>query len=336
MENTPVPVVSVVIPNYNHAPYLRQRIDSVLQQTVQDMEVILLDDYSTDGSRAIIESYRAEPRVAIHYNSANSGSVFKQWNKGMALARGEYVWIAESDDHADPALLETLIGKLRQHPSAGLAFCQSHRVDGDTAALDLPFWYGEESPRWERDFFTRGSEEICRYMIFRNTVPNASAVVFRRDLASKAGPADESFRLSADWLFWVRLLEHSDLVYSATPLNYYRFHANTARSRYSRDGTMVEEALRIAGAILRTHAVPAQVALSARTSLIAWFIETMVEPAAPLPADQRRRLKRYACEVDPRAIWKLRARRSGLGWFWLGVRRRLTGFGRSVQRRIQT
>src|SRR5438034_11203510 len=86
--------VSVIIPNYNHARYLRKRIESVLTQTYQDFEVILLDDCSTDESRSIIGEYRIDPRVRIELNEQNSGNTFKQWNKGVGLARGTYVWIA--------------------------------------------------------------------------------------------------------------------------------------------------------------------------------------------------------------------------------------------------
>ena len=74
-----MPTVSVIVPNYCHAPYLEQRIESILQQTFQDFELILLDDCSTDGSREILERYRNHPKVSgIFYNERNSGSPFKQ------------------------------------------------------------------------------------------------------------------------------------------------------------------------------------------------------------------------------------------------------------------
>src|ERR1700722_2974587 len=104
-----MPKVSVIIPNYNHAPYLRQRIDTVLGQTLQDFELILMDDCSTDDSRSIIAEYANDPRIRIELNKKNSGGTFKQWKKGIALAQGEYVWIAESDDYSDRRFLEKLI-----------------------------------------------------------------------------------------------------------------------------------------------------------------------------------------------------------------------------------
>ena len=104
--------VSVIIPNYCYAAYLEQRIDSVLSQTYQDFEVIILDDNSPDDglSRMAFEKYRENPHVShIVYNDENSGSTFKQWDKGISLAEGEYIWIAESDDYCSPLLLESLM-----------------------------------------------------------------------------------------------------------------------------------------------------------------------------------------------------------------------------------
>lgn len=81
------PLVSVIVPNYNHARFLEERMESVLGQTYQNIEVIILDDCSTDNSREVIEKYRNNPKVAkIVYNDANSGSPFRQWKKGMELA----------------------------------------------------------------------------------------------------------------------------------------------------------------------------------------------------------------------------------------------------------
>src|SRR5690606_24447409 len=110
-----MPTVSVIIPNYNHAKYLRRRIDSVLAQTFQDFEIILLDDCSTDKSRDIIETYKGNAKVShIVYNEENSGSPFKQWEKGIGLAKGKYIWIAESDDWCERNLLESLLPPLEE------------------------------------------------------------------------------------------------------------------------------------------------------------------------------------------------------------------------------
>src|SRR6516225_7688773 len=103
-----MPSVSVIVPNYNHARYLRRRVDSIVDQTYQDFELILLDDCSTDGSREVLQSYADDPRVRIEFNDENTGTPFKQWNRGVRMARGRYIWIAESDDYAGPRFLERM------------------------------------------------------------------------------------------------------------------------------------------------------------------------------------------------------------------------------------
>ena len=108
------PKVSVIVPNYNHASYLKQRIDSILNQTFQDFEVIILDDCSTDNSLEVLSHYKNHNKVShCVFNDTNSGSTFKQWDKGIQLAKGEWIWIAESDDWAEPEFLETINTHLR-------------------------------------------------------------------------------------------------------------------------------------------------------------------------------------------------------------------------------
>src|SRR5579872_4420041 len=124
------PKVSVIIPNYNHAKFLVQRIESVLNQTFTDFEIILMDDKSTDNSLEIIERYRHYPKLSkIILNETNSGSTFKQWNKGIREAKGEYIWIAESDDYADEKFLENLVSIIESNGNVGMAYCQSFDVD---------------------------------------------------------------------------------------------------------------------------------------------------------------------------------------------------------------
>src|SRR5476649_534842 len=117
-------MVSVIVPNYNHARFLKERIDSVLNQTYRDFEVIILDDCSTDDSRSVIEEYRSNPKISnIILNEKNSGGTFNQWDKGIATAQGEYIWIAESDDYADVDFLNTLMAIIEQKPEIGLIYC---------------------------------------------------------------------------------------------------------------------------------------------------------------------------------------------------------------------
>lgn len=227
--------VSVVVPNYNHQRFLRRRIESILEQTYQDFELILLDDASTDDSVRILEKYRDDPRITIVVNEANSGSPFPQWNRGVQLACCEYVWIAEADDDAEPELLESLVRELDSDPAVVLAYCQSWIIDEQGNRLcNARSWTDRfDKVRWTRNFHNKGSEEARRYLVLGNTIPNASAVVFRRSAFIAAGGAPTSMRLCGDLMMWVALALRGDIAFVSKPLNCFRQHSGTVRASTS-------------------------------------------------------------------------------------------------------
>lgn len=229
------PRVSVVVPNYNHERYLARRIKSILSQTFQDFELILLDDASTDGSVRILEHYAGDPRVRLVLSDTNSGSPFAQWNRGVELACGELVWIAEADDDAEPELLRVLVDAIDAGPATVLAYCQSWVIDesGRRIATKISWTDGLDYERWKRDYRNDGRHEASRYLPFQNSIPNASAVVFRRARYVQAGGAPTDMRLCGDWMTWARLAIQGDVAYVSQPLNLFREHANTVRSKTS-------------------------------------------------------------------------------------------------------
>jgi glycosyltransferase involved in cell wall biosynthesis len=247
-----MPKASVIVPNYNHARFLRQRIESVLGQTYQDFELILLDDCSTDDSQSILSEYVDNPRVRIELNEKNSGSSFKQWNKGVRLARGEYVWIAESDDYADERLLERLVGVLDEEAALTFAYCRSWEVfeDGRQNSFLDSYLSFLDADRWTADFRADGREECQDYFVVTNPVPNASAVVFRKAIYDRVGGADENLRLCGDWKLWAAMALEGRIAYLAEPLNYHRSHGETVRSKSSLTGLNTAEALEVIRGIL--------------------------------------------------------------------------------------
>lgn len=226
------PLVSVIVPNYNHARYLDRRVRSVLEQTLRDCEVLILDDASTDGSLRVLERYRDEGRIRLFTNQTNSGSPFPQWNRGVGLARGTYVWIAESDDEAEPRMLETLVGTLEASPDVVLAYCQSWVIDDEGRRLHTAErWAADLSTsHWTTDRVTDGRDELAERLVIRCTIPNASGVVFRRDAYLAAGGAPEDMRLAGDWMTWARLLLQGRVAFVAEPLNGFRYHGATVRA----------------------------------------------------------------------------------------------------------
>jgi glycosyltransferase involved in cell wall biosynthesis len=219
-----MPKVSVIIPNYNHARFLPKRIESVLNQTFQDFEVIFLDDASSDDSLAVFEHYAEDQRICAFYNRDNSGNPFIQWKKGLLEAKGDYVWIAESDDFADQRFLEKLCPVLDANLAVGLVYCQSWLVDShDKPLYENRQWTDDlDSERWRHSFTNSGKDEVARFLIHKNTIPNASAVLFRKDIAFSAGAIDENLRYCGDWLCWIKILLCSDISYVAESLNYWR------------------------------------------------------------------------------------------------------------------
>lgn len=225
-----MPKVSVIVPNYNHAPFLTKRLESIFNQTYRNFEVILLDDFSTDTSRNILRKYKDHKKVSYtDFNQKNSGSPFKQWQKGIEKAQGEYIWIAESDDWADEKLLETFIPKLEE--GVDLVYCRSVKVNELGEKINDEFWPDSLHPtRWRSDFKNNGRNEIRNYLAYKTTIPNASSCVFRKKEGMFTNDILES-RFTGDWIFWINYLEKANLAFIGKPLNYHRFHTGATRSQ---------------------------------------------------------------------------------------------------------
>lgn len=224
-----VPLVSVIVPNYNHAPYLKQRLDSIFNQTFQDFEVIILDDCSTDNSKEIIEEYRNRPQIShIVYNETNSGSPFKQWAKGFELAQGEYIWIAESDDWAENNFLEEIVPLLDSNNSVALAFSASTIVYTNKKSFHTPY---------ANDTIIDGKVFIKNKMLLGNSISNASAVVFRKSSLYKISNQYLNFKNAGDYLFWILICQTGSVAFKAESLNNFRQHSTNTTSQSQINGT---------------------------------------------------------------------------------------------------
>jgi glycosyltransferase involved in cell wall biosynthesis len=220
------PLVSVIIPNYNHASHLKRRIDTVLNQTFTDFEVIILDDCSADGSREIIESYRTNSKIAhIILNEVNSGSPFLQWRKGIELANGEWVWIAESDDYADLNFLQVVLSSLGSIENLGLIYCDSAIVVENELKQDT---FGTiknknlTTNRWQMNHTNSGLLEIENYVLPYGSINNTSAVLFNKNILNRVNPFDIAFRFIGDKYAFIKVLSVSNVAYINKALNYFR------------------------------------------------------------------------------------------------------------------
>jgi glycosyltransferase involved in cell wall biosynthesis len=297
-----MPTVSVIVPNFNHARYLRQRIDTILAQTYQDFELILLDDCSTDESRAILSEYASDPRIRLDFNTVNSGSTFKQWNKGVRLARGKFVWIAESDDYSDPRFLETLVSRLETDDRIALAYCRSRYVAGERCLDAFPdSFLSQTTPgQWESDFCADGPEMCRKYFYRQNAIANASAVVFRRDAYLRVGAADETFQYCGDWKMWAALSLEGKICYFSRPLNYFRLHDASVRAALERTPVHVAESLRVTVWVLHRVSLPQEALDDIRKALARSWGPAVLSFRTPVAA--RWQIAMQARALDPKAF----------------------------------
>ncbi|RYY33154.1 MAG: glycosyltransferase family 2 protein [Sphingobacteriaceae bacterium] len=234
-----MPEVSVIIPNYNHAQYLVQRIDSVLTQTYTDIEIIILDDNSTDNSRDIIAGYKEHQNISkIIFNDTNSGSPFSQWEKGIAEAKGKWIWIAESDDYASPDFLETLLKLANENEYTGIAYSGSNWVDAKGEA-------GADLSVHKQSFYRAGIEEIRKFLSWQCTIQNVSSAIIRRDLAVEAIKGLAAYRACGDWIFYIRILQQAALAHTGQKLNYFRWYHNNISNTAKNNGAWLTEGIQV-------------------------------------------------------------------------------------------
>jgi glycosyltransferase involved in cell wall biosynthesis len=300
-----VPRLSIVLPNYNYARYLDERIQSLLAQTWCDFELLILDDASQDNSREVIERYTHDPRVRAHYYAQNSGSAYPRWNDGAAMATGEYLLFAGADDSCHPTMVEKLLAKLEAHPSVGLAWCHSLVIDeaGQQIGSTAQWARAMDDQRWLVDYTDSGRNECQYLLVSNNAIPNASAVLMRRRLFVEAGGFDTSLHQAADYLMWVKLLLVSDVAYVAEPLNYWRWHKASPTYKnmnHIADAPDIEEIYRVLLYLARRLDVPAARYQEACEGWAGRWMNRVVETGWRIPLWRHRRIYRLAREFDPR------------------------------------
>jgi glycosyltransferase involved in cell wall biosynthesis len=242
-------LVSIIIPNYNHGEYLSRRIDSVFNQTFNNFEVILLDDASTDNSHDILSEYIRHPKVShVIFNDRNSGSPFVQWQKGFDLAKGDYIWIAESDDWCEPTLLENLIEPLIEDPSIVLSYCQSLLVT-DKGEIK---WKTENRNLNET---IAGRDFVVSRMFGDTVLVNAGMTLFRREVLKKIGQEYLGMKSAGDWMFWVSVALTGNVHISGKYLNYCFRHSATVSLKAETSGSDIKEGNQIFKYVLE-HANP--------------------------------------------------------------------------------
>jgi len=230
-----IPKISVIVPNYNYAQYIRGRLDSIVNQSFPIYELIILDDASTDNSVATILDWLKETKMEARLvlNENNSGNVFLQWNKGISLATGDYVWIAEADDLSALDFLQTVMPSFDDNQVV-LSYCESQQINeaGRNVNDDYREYLNDIcDEKWSSSYVADGRQEICRSLAIKNSIPNVSGAVFRSDVLKEIlqNHIEEisRYRFAGDWLAYVYLLEKGKVSFSPCNANIHRRHTSS-------------------------------------------------------------------------------------------------------------
>jgi len=222
--------VAVIVASYNHAEFLAQRMQSIIDQSHQDLEVLVIDDFSTDNSRDVLDQFKSDPRIQFVYSDVNRGWVATS-NLGVELTSAEFVLFANCDDFCEPQLISSLLGSLELNPTAAMSFCQSDLVDQQNLLI------GTDRMHRSRKFkyLTKGdvlidSGTATELLIDSCIIPNLSAALFRRDALVEAGILSSQFRVVSDWDLFLKIAKSHDIAYVHSRLNSFRQHKTTIRS----------------------------------------------------------------------------------------------------------
>ena len=213
------PVVTVIMPSFNHRPYVQAAVDSVLNQTYPDVELVIVDNTSTDGTWEYVSSIR-DPRVSA-FSVRNDALIAASRNYGLAKARGEYVAFIDSDDAWRPEKLPERLPHLADAsvscvstnfaPTGDVAYCQNRLSFGAGGFRDYDY------------------EQIA----LANPVMTSSLVARKKDLVAAGGfDEDLDFRFIEDWEFWLRLSRQGRVRVLARPLLSYRVARKTGRGDF--------------------------------------------------------------------------------------------------------
>ena len=241
--------ISVVLPNYNYAPYLAERLGSIFDQEYPIYELIILDDKSTDDSVAVINELlsSANRSANVIVNTTNSGSVFKQWEKGARLATGDWVWIAEADDACTPEFLRDLAGEV--NPDTKVAFCDSVQIDSNGQELGRSYgFYFSDLPSnpMSSTFSMNGSDFVSATLAIKNVILNVSSVVFNRpallDVFDEYSAVIQSYKVAGDWFIYTTMLsqQNAQVVYVHRSHNIHRRHATSVTHALARQRHLEE------------------------------------------------------------------------------------------------
>lgn len=254
------PLVSVIVPNYNHARFLPQRMASIAGQTYKNIEIVFLDDCSSDRSYEVIKEIAAtlEVKIRLVFNTENSGNVFAQWRKGLELAEGELVWICESDDFCEPDFLARLVPRFAD-PSVSLAFGRIQLTEADGTHRHGLDAYREraEAGIWDAPLVRPAAAWFAGALGVSNVIANVGGALMRnRRLPEAVWQEASRYRICGDYFLYLHLAGGGRIAYDPAAVAYFRQHeGNTSVANFDK-AYFYEENVRVLTEIARHWDVP--------------------------------------------------------------------------------
>lgn len=234
------PLISIIVPNYNHEPYLRKRLESIYGQSYNNFEVILLDDKSQDDSIDILNEFvnTYPDKTQLIVNTINSGGVFHQWKRGIELAKGALIWIAESDDFCSLDFLEKLV-PFFNNDAVMLAYCKTIFMQDEKEIWSIQEYLSDINPNlWNEKFISSAHILVNNAWGIKNILPNASSAIFRnpKGISLLDDPKWREMRICGDWVFYLHIIRGGLVGYTPETTNYYRLHkSNTSVATYTKN-----------------------------------------------------------------------------------------------------
>ncbi len=228
------PLVSILIPTFNRAKYLKYALDSALAQTYRNIEIIVHDDASTDSTPDLLATYH-DPRLRVIRTKDNHG-MLGGWNYIVKQARGEYLKFLASDDLLGPTCVAELVQAAIAHPEAAIITCQRQFID-DRGRVIKKMGFAN------KNIVVDGRDHAHWILttVRENKIGEPTAVLYQTKLVERAGEYDPQFSQFADFEYWIRLLAYGDLVYVHKPLCSFRLHEGSNTSAAIRDGRFITE-----------------------------------------------------------------------------------------------
>lgn len=231
------PLVSVCIPTYNGEKYLQEALESLLNQTYSNLEIVVSDDRSSDNTLKILHSYKTRSKIPFKIESHEPTGIGANWNHCLKFASGKYVKFLFQDDTLHPECISRLMSYANSFPEAGLIYSRRNFIIEDPTNVSQEFidYYGTLHTHWEDLIVNDGcisGQEYLRDRAFLNSPKNKigepSNVLLKRSVFEDIGFFDENMKQALDSDYWYRVMTKYDVVFINEALANFRLHSKQA------------------------------------------------------------------------------------------------------------